>query len=193
MSDPISQMARISKILEDRFFFTESLVLREQLARLKQQQETEEALSKVSGIVNKAVLKELVALRIRPETLSALCLVPIIEVAWADGTIAEEERQAVLEGAKKHGFGEDHEILKEWLLRKPDKPLMDAWKAYMSGLCEIIGNESLASLKTDILENARVVAEASGGFLGLINPVSTMEKAVLDDIAAFFRESGSCR
>jgi hypothetical protein len=163
------------------------------LARLKRQQETEEALSMVSGIVNKAVLKELVALNIRPEILSALCLVPIIEVAWADGTITEKERQAILEGAGKNGFGEDHEILREWLSRKPDKPLMDAWKTYMTGLCEIISNKCRVALKTDIFEHTRMVAEASSGFLGLTNPVSAMEKAVLDRIAEFFRKSGSCR
>jgi hypothetical protein len=193
MTDPISKLTRISKILEDRFFFEDSLVLKDQLAHLKRQRETEDALSKVSGIVNKAVLKELVALNIRPETLSALVLVPIIEVAWADGTIAGQERLAILEGAKKNGFGEDNQILKEWLLRKPDAPLMDAWRAYMSGLCEIIGKECLATLKADILAHARMVAEASGGFLGLTNPISAKEKAVLDSIEAFFRESRPCR
>jgi hypothetical protein len=193
MNDPISRMERTSKILEDRFFFAESLVLKEQLARLRRQQETEEALSRVSGIVNKAVLKELVSLNIRPETLSALCLVPIIEVAWADGKIDEKERQAILTGAEKNGLDGDHEILKEWLRHKPDEPLMNAWKAYMQGLCEILHGNCLIALKNDILEHTRRVAEASGGIMGLTNPVSANEKAVMDDIAAFFREPGPCR
>ncbi len=192
-SDPILRMAQISKILEDRFFYAKSLVLKKQLARIKQEQETEEALSRVSGITNKVVLKELVALNVRPEILSALCLVPIIMVAWADGKIEEKERRAVLEGAGKNGLGEDHEIIKEWLQHKPDESLMDAWKAYMTGLCEIIHRESLIALKTDILEHTRMVAEASGSFLGLTNPISAKEQAVLDGVASFFRESGSCQ
>ena len=193
MSDSVSKMARFSQTLEDRFFFEQSLVLKEQLARIKQQQETEETLSKVSGIVNKAVLKELVALNIRPEILSALCLVPIIEVAWADGKIDENERRAILDGARKNGFGEDHEILTVWLQRKPQPSLMDAWKTYMSGLCEVVGHDSLAALKADILEHTRMVAAASGSILGLTNPISESEKAVLDSVASFFAESGSCR
>ena len=191
-SDPISKMARISKILEDRFFFAESLVLKEQLARLKRELENEEALSKVSGIINRAVLKELVGKNIRPEILSALCLLPIIEVAWADGKIEEKERQAILEGAQKNGFGEDHVILQEWLKQRPDESLIDAWRTYMSGLCETISDECLSTLKTDIVEHTRMVAEASGSFLGLTNPVSAAEQAVLDTIATFFRESGPC-
>ena len=193
MTDPISNMARISKILEDRFFFAESLVLKGQLARLKQQQESEEALSKVSGIVNKAVLRELVALNIRPEILSALCLVPIIEVAWASGKIEEQERKAVLEGAQKLGYGDDQAILQEWLVRKPDATLIDAWKVYLQGLCEILSSEAIAALKTDITGHTKAVAEASGGFLGLVNPISSAELRVLDSIAAFFREPGPCR
>jgi hypothetical protein len=192
MSNTISRMAIISKTLEDRFFFAENLVLKEQLARLKRVDESVEALSKVSGIVNKAVLKELVALDIRPEMLAALCLVPIIEVAWADGIIDNNEVKAVLNGAANHGFGEDHEILQEWLHRKPDAPLLTAWRTYMQGLCEILSKETLTALKADILEHTKLVAEASGGFLGLTNPISAEEQRLLNEIDAFFKAPGPC-
>ncbi len=185
-------IARISKILEDRFFFAESIVLKEQLARLKREEENVEALSKVSGIVNKAVLKELVSLGIRPEILAALCLVPIIEVAWADGSIDGKERKAVLEGAREHGFGEDHAILQEWLQHRPDTQLMDAWRKYIHGFCDIISKETFAAFKTDILERNRIVAKASGGLLGLTNPISPAEQAVLDSIETFFKQQESC-
>lgn len=190
MADEISKMAGISKILEDRFFFAESLVLKEQLARLKREQESSEALSQVSGIVNKFVLMELVDLDIRPEIMAAMCLVPIIEVAWADGIIDDREREAVLKAAGKHGFVEDHAILQEWLKRQPDPSLMDAWQKYMQGLCEILSKEALMTLKTTIIEHANDVAKSSGGFLGLANPISPAELRVLDSVAAFFKQPG---
>jgi hypothetical protein len=189
MSDHI---ARISKILEDRFFFDESMVLKEQLVRLRREEENAEALSKVSGIVNKAVLKEMVSQGIRPEILAALCLVPIIEVAWADGSIDAQERKAVLEGAKKHGFGEDHAILQEWLKHRPDASLLDAWQKYMEGLCEILSKHTFAVLKNEILERTRIVAKASGGLLCITNPISPAEQAVLDSIETFFKEQENC-
>jgi len=192
MSNTISRMAIISKTLEDRFFFAENLALKEQLARLKRVDESVDALSKVSGIVNKTVLKELVALDIRPEMLAALCLVPIIEVAWADGISEKNEAETVLDGARKHGFGEDHEILQEWLHRKPDAPLLTAWRTYMQGLCEILSKETLTALKADILEHTKLVAEASGGFLGLTNPISAEEQRLLNEIDAFFKAPGPC-
>jgi tellurite resistance protein len=192
MPDALSRMAQVSRILEDRFFFAESLVLKEQLARLKKTEETEEALSRVSGIVNKDVLRELIGLRVRPEILSALCLVPIIEVAWADGKIEEREYTAIIDGAKTIGLGEDHAILQEWLKRKPDEALMAAWQAYMTGLCDICTAETLSVLKEDIIDHAYMVAKASGGFLGLADPISPQERAVLDSIAAFFGKPGHC-
>ena len=129
MSDPIKELLKISKILEDRFFYAENQLLKEELIRLQKEEESMEHLSRISGIVNKAVLKELVALNIRPETLAAICLVPIIEVAWADGSIDTQEQKAILTSAKKHGFKEDHVILQEWLKHRPDSKLMDVWRS----------------------------------------------------------------
>jgi hypothetical protein len=188
ISDAISNLAGISKILEVQFFYTESLVLKNELARLQREKENEEALSKASGIVNESVLHELVAFGIRPETMAALCLVPIIEVAWANGIIEVEERKAVLKGAKKFGFIEDQEILQEWLLRRPDPSLMDAWKVYMQRLSEVLSKETLATLQTETLKHAELVAKAAGNFLGLTNPISPEELAVLDTIASTFRQ-----
>jgi hypothetical protein len=183
MSDAISKISGISKILEDRFFFSESLVLKEQLAQLKRKRESAEALSIVSGIVNESVLMEFVALGIRPEIMAAMCLVPIIEVAWADGVIDDKERQAVLDGARQHGFAEDHAILCEWLKHPPTPPLMDAWLKYMQSLGEILSKETFIALKADVISHANDVAKSSGSFLGLTNPISPAEQAVLDTMA----------
>lgn len=192
MSDLITALLKSSKTLEDRFYFSENKILVEQLSLMKKEDESIEALSRVSGIVNHTVLRELVKQNIRPEILAALCLVPVIEVAWADGTVDANELSAILESAKKTGSTDDLAILKEWLHHKPDSALIDAWKTYMHGLCEILDKQTIAALKTDILCHAKAVASASGGFLGLVNPISPAELAALDTIADFFQQPGPC-
>ncbi|HMA65622.1 MAG: hypothetical protein ACM31E_02965 [Fibrobacterota bacterium] len=187
-----SSISKLSRVLEALFFYSENLILKKELDRLQHEKETADALSKVSGIENTSILKELVERNIRPETLAAFCLVPIIEVAWADGSIASEERKAVLDGAAKHGFGEDHAILNEWLKTKPEPSLLNAWEKYMDGLCEVVSKTTLKELHKDVLDHARIVAEASGGFLGLIDSVSPSEKAVLSKIEEFFKKSSPC-
>ncbi len=187
-----SSISKLSRVLEALFFYSENLVLKNELERLQHEKETADALSRVSGIKNAEILKELVDRGIRPETLTAFCLVPIIEVAWASGSISPEERKAVLDGAAKHGFGADHAILKEWLKKKPEPSLLDAWEKYMIGLCEVVSSAAMKELRKDVLDHARIVAEASGGFLGLVDSVSPSEKAVLSKIEKFFKKNSPC-
>jgi hypothetical protein len=183
----IESFSNLSRRLEDQFFFEQDRMMKEQLEKLRKEEESVEALSKVSGITDKAVLRELVAHNIRPETLAALCLTPIIEVVWADGKADEKEIEAVLRAAKKNGLAEDHLVLKEWLNKKPGPGFMNAWKHYMKGLAKEISAEAMAAMKKDILTHAKAVAEASGAFLGLVSPISAEEKKVLHGIEKFLK------
>jgi hypothetical protein len=192
MTDLVAKMMKNSKMIENRFFYADNRVLAEQLELLRRQDETVSALSKASGITDKSALIEMIDLGVRPETITALCLVPIIDVAWADGTLDEKERKAIIEGAKKNGLSNDLPILMEWLCRKPDSRLMSAWEIYTQGLCGILSKESVAVLKTDIMGLAKKVAQASGSFLGLTNPVSEAERRALDRLSAFFKKPGPC-
>lgn len=187
----ISKMSKYSRNLEDRFFFAENQILIDRLTALKKKEENIQILSDISGIKNDLVLQQLVDMDIRPEILAALCLIPIIEVAWADGSVDKKERDAVLEGAKKNSFSADEDILREWLQTKPDPKLMEAWEIYMQGLCEIIDDEAISLLKHEIISHTQSVAEASGGFLGLINPVSNSEKKMIEKIEGFFAKPGT--
>src|SRR5262245_36827258 len=122
------------KALEDEFFYKED---QKKLAQMKDKidaQAGREELKKVSGMSDDAVLDQLVALGLRANTIAALSLVPLIAVAWADGTIQDNEREAILQGA--HGKGLDkgspgHELLLSWLNKKPDDSLFGAWEAYI--------------------------------------------------------------
>ena len=69
-----------------------------------------------------AVLDKLVELGLKPNTIAALSLVPLIEVAWADGEIQDNERTAILQGAHGKGLEEGtdgYELLQTWLKGKP--------------------------------------------------------------------------
>jgi tellurite resistance protein len=192
MPDTIAALANVTRILENRFFFKESKVMSEELKRLKHEEETIDALARASGINDTSVLKELVALAIRPETVAALCLVPVIEVAWADGAIDAREIEVFIKGSEKTGFQANMRILREWLLKKPDDALMQAWKQYMKGLCGVMNAKAHEQLCDDILDHAREVAKASGGFMGLVDPVSPEEKRKLEEMRAFLKETRLC-
>jgi|WetSurMetagenome_2_1015567.scaffolds.fasta_scaffold00368_8 hypothetical protein len=182
---------RTSQNLLDSFFIKEDQKLIEKLRDMRKLAETKEELAKVSGIKNDAVLSRLVEMNVRPEALASLSLIPLVEVAWADGAIDENEKKAVLAATERMGFGTpgaDYEIVRQWLNHRPDPAMLEAWSHYINGLCEKLSPEEKKSLKDEIVGHARSVAEASGGFLGLGNKISKAEDDMLKKLEAPFEK-----
>lgn len=170
------------KSLEDEFFRREDQRLLARLRELRAAETNREALSKASGITKPEVLDRLQQLGIQTQTLAALSIVPLIEVAWADGALDAKERRAVLEHAGAAGITSGspaYGLLEAWLEHRPSQQLLDAWRDLVRAIREQIGDEEAGRLKAEIVERARVVARASGGVLGLGSKVSRAEAAML--------------
>ena len=177
------------KALEDSFFAKESEKLRQKLQEQEGMTAKKEALSQASGIKDDAVIEQLMALDIGTDTLAALALVPLVEVAWADGSVDDKERGAILDAAEAAGISKGSasgQLLDGWLAHKPGDDVLASWREYVSALCAEMGVEEKDSLKRDLLGRARAVAEATGGFLGLGDKVSNTEQAVLDELGRAF-------
>ena len=91
------------KSLEDEFFRREDKRLLTRLQELRAAEVNREALAKASGITKPEVLDRLLRLGIQAQTLAALSIVPLVEVAWADGALDAKERRTVLEHAVAAG------------------------------------------------------------------------------------------
>lgn len=178
-----------ARLLEDEFFAKRDAVLIAKLRELERMEQTQKALSEVSGITNQAVLKRLLELDIHPDLLATLALVPLVEMAWADGGIQEDERKAILAGSTLNGMGPgsvDYVLLEEWLKQKPPPRMLEAWIVYIRGLCEVMSEPEIQEIKTLFLGRARKVAEAAGGFLGLTSKISRSEEAMLKQLESAF-------
>jgi hypothetical protein len=174
------------KALEDEFFRREDQRLIGRLNELKAAEATREALAKASGITNPAVLDELMALGIRAETVAALSIVPLVEVAWADGTLDAKERRAIVERANVARGSTVGALVEAWLDRRPDPKLFTAWTHLVQGMCEQLEPDGAARLKTGLLEQAAAVATASGGLFGVGSKVSRAEASMLARLEAAF-------
>ena len=170
--------------LEEAFFKERDRILMERLRSELHALEEKRKLAHVSGIVEERVLHELVQAGVQAETLAAVSIIPMIEVAWCDGDVAPEERDAVLNAAVQHGIHRDsasHELLKKWLEERPDPRILMAWKDYVGELAHLMPKESLAATKKQILDRCHRVAAAAGGFLGL-STISKHEQAKIDEL-----------
>ena len=173
------------KGLEDEFFRREDQKL---LARLQEMRKTETSrgeLAKATGITKPEVLDRLLQLGIQVETLAALSIVPLVEVAWADGSLDAKERAAVMQHASEGGIVKDspaYALLEAWLQHRPTPKLHEAWKQLVIAIREQIGPDEAARLRGEIRERARGVARASGGVLGMGSKVSSAEAAILAEL-----------
>jgi hypothetical protein len=176
------------KNLEDAFFLKEDEKLIQKLREMKKMEDSKSALAAASGINNEVVLKKLMELGIHAETVAALAVVPLVEVAWADGSVKQPEKEAVLKAVDQSGEVSEivHELLESWLTRRPDASLLEAWSHYVEGLCEELTESEKEAFKQDLLGRARTVAEAYGGFLGF-GKTSRAEEKILVRLEQAFR------
>ena len=177
------------KALEDSFFAKQNAKLLSDLREKREQQAAKEGLAEMSGIDNDALLEKLVSLDITPDTWAALALVPLVEVAWADGKMDEKERRAVLTAAEASGVppgSPSAKLLESWLTQRPDGRLLESWGAYIIEICATLGPTEREHLSKEIVGRARSVAEATGGLLGLGNRVGPEEKIILSELEKAF-------
>ena len=155
------------------------------------QQADRETLALASGIHDEGTLRLLIDLTVSLDVLSAMTLVPLVEVAWADGQMDTEERAAILRAAADQGIdpaSRAHDLLARWLDRRPPAGLFDAWRAYIQVVLEPLLPEEREQLREALIGRARAVAEAAGGFLG-IGAISKEEEQVLERLARALRST----
>jgi hypothetical protein len=172
--------------LEDEFFRREDQRLIKRLTELKAAEATREALAKASGITTPAVLDRLLQLGLHAETVAALSVVPLVEVAWADGDLDAKERRAIIERAGIARGSTAGALLDAWLDRRPDAKLLEAWSQTVQAMRSQLAPDDGKRLEASLLEGARAVAAATGGLFGVGSKVSKAEAEMLAKLEAAF-------
>jgi hypothetical protein len=173
--------------LENEFFSRQNNAA---IAAMKSRNAAEtrrDALAEATGISDDSILQTLDAAGVEVASLTALSLVPLVVVAWADGTLDSQERTAIEKAAAQNGVS-DHasDMLASWLNEAPAPGLLTAWKDYVQGLEDTLDADAYGALRARVLGQASAVSAAAGGFLGLGNKTSAAEAAVLADLTASF-------
>jgi hypothetical protein len=171
--------------LEEAFFAEEDRRLLQRLRERREREDRLAALREVLPNADEALLERLLGLGIGPETALAVVLVPLVMVAWADGEIAPRERDAILRAAEERGVQAGtpaRALLESWLGRKPGAALEQAWKRYVKTIFSHLGEAERRNARERMFGMARQVAEAAGGFLGVVSKISAAERTVLDEV-----------
>lgn len=133
------------------------------------------------------VAAEALALGFDAQTARVLPLMPLIQVAWADGSVSGAEESKVLEFAQSRGLQPEtapYRFLKRVLVERPSDLFFERVNRV---LMHIVQADPSSWVKKSIPELCKEVAEASGGVLGVFGEkISDEERELIDQLTAQF-------
>src|SRR5690554_499680 len=136
------------------------------------------------------VAAEAMALGFDAETARILPLVPMIQMAWADGTISTAESDKVLELARRFGIADQSSASNFLKMLLEEQPTDLFFSRANIVIAHLIDEDPNGELGQNVMDWSKAVAAASGGFFGLTNPISNEEGALLEDFARLFGVKG---
>jgi hypothetical protein len=168
---------------EDEYFRRKDRELVERMKREAVLNQERQELEAQSGIHDPALLQELQALGFTPETVSLLPLVPIVQVAWAEG-ISEAERTLIVQFARERGIAMGSaadEQLAEWLGNRPSDEVFTRATRLIRAMIDNPATDRTDLRIDDLIHHCEEIAAASGGVMGF-RKISAEERALLEQI-----------
>ncbi|MDX2029479.1 MAG: hypothetical protein SF339_02350 [Blastocatellia bacterium] len=184
MTHPYLHKSRPSEAQEQYFQQKEAELMARMETRRKQAHELKE-LAAETGIADEEILAILQELGYTRDTVSILHFVPLVQVAWASGSVTPKERQTALRLVEWRGIAPGSPAwrqLNEWLDVRPSE---EFFLTTLRLIRHILDDETQlegVGHRTDLISFCIRIATASGGFLGSGSNVSEGERGALDQI-----------
>ncbi len=166
---------------------------RELIERMKQAaaaEQTRRELKEKTGLQDPELLNDLQELGFTPDTIQLLPIIPILQVAWAEGGVSAAERKLIVELARARGIAAGSAAdrqLNDWLERRPSNDVFISATRLIRAMLDqptpAIGDLSA----DDVIKYSESIASASGGMFG-IGKISAEERATLTQIASALKK-----
>lgn len=170
---------------EEDYFRRKDRELLEKMRAAAVSDQTRKDLGSATGIQDPALLEELEALGFTPDTIGLLPLIPVLQVAWAEGGVSAAERTMIVNLARQRGIQPGSAAdarLAEWLDTRPsDETFRKASRLIGAMLDQPVATGPQLSAE-ELIRYCEQIAAASGGLFG-IGKVSAEERTVLEQIA----------
>jgi hypothetical protein len=179
------------KAMEEAYFRQEDAKLLDHLRQNAKLEDIALALGEKLQVHNPDLLLRVRELGVTVDTAPALFLAPLVQVAWADGSVHKAEHDTVLRLARGRGVeagSPAYTQLEDWLRARPSDELFDtAVEVLKAGFSVLPPNEQEERLQR-VVDACNEVAMAAGGgglaqVLRLGASTSSRESSMLDRIA----------
>ena len=182
-------LAERGRAIEEEYFRRKDRELIEKMRKAAAAEQARGEMGRKTGLGDPALLQELQELGFTPDTVILLPIVPVLEMAWAEGGITPAERSLIVQLARSRGVDENSAAdtqLTQWMTRRPDAAVFARAGRLIAAMLSSGSGQAGTPLTTgDLVAYCERIAAASGGILGLrIGSISSEEKALLSRIAS---------
>jgi hypothetical protein len=174
---------------EEEYFHKQDLELIEKMRKAAAAERSRRDLGARTGLTEPDLLKDVEQLGFTLDTIALLPLVPVLQVAWAEGRVTSAERALIEDLAKHRGVTKNSPAgrqLAVWLEMRPPQSVFTRAMRLIRAMLAAGAQETHDLTADDLVKYCERIAAASGGILG-IHKVSSEERAALVEIEAALR------
>ena len=172
--------------LEESFFAEENQKLLEQFRAKQDRSDHIKQMTETFSYIDETYAGKLFDSGIKVETLAAVSLLPLVQVAWADGEMDAKESDALKKAASESGLkGDGMKLMDQWIASKPSADMFGTWTQYIKGLKTDMNGQDYNALQSKVMDQVKNVAQSAGGFMGL-KSVSSEEQEMIEKIEGVF-------
>ncbi len=166
---------------EEDYFRKQDLELIEKMRKAAAAERERRELGARTGLTDPDLLRDIELLGFTPDTVVLLPLVPVVQVAWAEGGVTPQERALILDFARHRGVepgSAADSMLAGWLEFHPPDAMFSRAARLIKAMLAAHAPELHDLTAEDLVAYCERIAAASGGILGL-GKVSSAERAAL--------------
>jgi hypothetical protein len=173
------------RVQEEEYFRRKEQELIEKLQQRGREEATRRQMAERTGVADEEVLRNLQELGFTPDTVMLLHLVPLLQMAWAEGGVSDRERDLIIEAARAHGIEKGSaadQQLTTWLAHPPSDAMFERALGAVAAILQARTSDERESSQRDLVSRLTSVASASGGILGF-GKISAEEQQVLTRVS----------
>jgi hypothetical protein len=173
------------RAMEEEYFRKRDRELIEKLRKARADEDARQAMGASTGLQDPELLQSLLDLGFTPDTVSLLPLVPVVQMAWAEGGVTKHEFEQVLQLARTRGIADGspaHQQLVAWLDTRPAPAVFAGATRLIRAMLDVGGGASEITAD-ELVAYCERIAGASGGMFGF-GRVSPDERTLLSQMAA---------
>lgn len=172
---------------EEEYFRKKDAELIEKMLQQGRSEGERKQLAEAAEVTDPQILQDLQTLGYTKDTVRLLHVVPLLCVAWADGSVSRREAESIREAARARGVEQGspaYRLLQQWLHQPPSDEFVRKSLQAIRAILELSPPQARQAGTRNLVSLCKRVASASAGFPGFGSKISGKELRLIKRIIA---------